>query len=148
MGDRPEQDSAVPEVYRKGCAFDVLSERVDGMDLLAVREATARLVQHTREQHDPVLLESVAYRVRGHSMADPARYRSAEEVQEWIARDPIDRFERQLEQAGLLRPEDAQRIEHEVEDVVNEAVEFAERSPSPDPAELTKYVYAERMPRR
>jgi len=147
MGDRPEQDSAVPEVYRKACAFDITSERVDGMDLLAVREAAARMVQHTREQHDPTLLEAVCYRMRGHSMADPARYRSAEELQKWLARDPITGFRRQLEQAGLLTPEDAQRIEQKVDEVVTEAAGFAEQSPSPDPADLYKYVYAERSPR-
>ncbi len=143
MGDRPEQDSAVPEVYRKACAFDIRAERVDGMDVLATREAAARLVRHTREQQDPTLLEAVCYRIRGHSMADPARYRSAEEVQQWMARDPVKRFERDLEDAGLLTPQDVQRIEQQVEDVVNEAVEFADRSPSPDPADLDKYVYAE-----
>ena len=147
MGDRPEQDSAVPEVHRKACAFDILAERVDGMDLLAVRAATERLVGHTREQKDPTLLEAVAYRFRGHSMADPARYRSTEELEKWLSRDPIVVFRQKLEAAGLLAPEDARRIEQEVGETVDESVEFAEQSPSPDPADLYKYVYAERSPR-
>lgn len=143
MGDRPEQDSAVPEVYRKACAYDMRAERVDGMDLLAVREAADRLIRHTRDQQDPTLLEAVAYRLRGHSMADPARYRTAEELQEWVGKDPIGRFYTKIEAAGLIDADAARRIEEEVEDEVAAAVEFAESSPFPDPADLGKYVYAD-----
>jgi pyruvate dehydrogenase E1 component alpha subunit len=147
MGDRPEQDAAVPEVYRRACAYDMIGERVDGMDVLAVYNTTARLVQHTRRNHDPVLLESVCYRMRGHSMADPARYRSAEELKSWMERDPIARFQEALERAGLMSPDDARRVESEVHELVSEAVEIAERGAFPDPAELGKYTYSEQPTR-
>lgn len=144
MGDRTEQDSSVPHIYRKACAFDIRAERVDGLDVLAVREAAERFVKYTREAQDPTLLEAVCYRYRGHSMADPARYRTAEELQSWMARDPIVRFCDQLQEAGLLSESENRALEQEVDRVVAEAVEYAERSPNPDPADLFENVYADR----
>ena len=143
MGSRPEDDSAVAEVYRKACAFDMVAEVVDGTDVLAVREATERLVRHVREKKDPVLLEVVSYRIRGHSMADPARYRTQEEVQEWAARDPIGSFYKKLSDARLLDAEESRRIETEVEDEVERAVQFAESSEHPDPSTLFDHIYAD-----
>lgn len=142
MGAAVKQDSAVSEMYRKACAYDMRAQRVDGMDVLAVREASREAVRVAREEREPSLLEAVAYRYRGHSMADPARYRTQEEVQAWLARDPIATFRRRLEEAELITGEEAQTIADRAEREVDAAVEFAERSPDPDPADLLRDIYA------
>lgn len=142
MGSRPGDDSAVAEVHRKACAFDMIAEVVDGTDVLAVREAADRLVRHVRESRDPVLLEVVSYRLRGHSMADPARYRSPEEVQRWADQDPIGRFYKVLSDANLIDADQSRQLEAEIEDEVERAVQFAESSASPDPATLFDDIYA------
>lgn len=142
MGAPVHQDSAVTEIYRKACAYDMRASRVDGMDVLAVRDACREAVHIAREEHEPSLIEALTYRFRGHSMADPARYRTQEELQAWMARDPVLTFRRRLEEAGLITPEEVQAIADRVEREVNAAIAFAERSPDPDPAELYRDVYA------
>jgi pyruvate dehydrogenase E1 component alpha subunit len=142
MGAAVHHDSAVTEMYRKACAYDMRAARVDGMDVLAVREVCREAVRVAREQREPSLIEAVTYRFRGHSMADPARYRTQEELQSWMARDPVLTFRRRLEEAGLITAEDVQAIADRVEREVNAAIEFAERSPDPDPSELYQDVYA------
>ncbi|MBI3967028.1 MAG: pyruvate dehydrogenase (acetyl-transferring) E1 component subunit alpha, partial [Chloroflexi bacterium] len=116
---------------------------VDGMDVLAVRAASLRAVRRAREQREPTLLECVTYRFRGHSMADPGRYRSADELRKWMDRDPIAGFTLRLQEAGLLTPDEYTELDRRVQAEVQEAVDFAENSPDPDPAELARYVYAE-----
>lgn len=143
MGARVSADSAVSEIYRKACAFGMASDRVDGMDVLAVHQAMQQAAQRARQERRPTLLESVCYRYRGHSMADPARYRTDEELKAWLARDPIPHFRQRLAEAGLLGDEDAARIEEEADLAVAEAVNFAEQSPEPSPADLFRYVYAQ-----
>lgn len=143
MGSRTDEDSAVPEVWMKACAYATPAERVDGMDLFAVREATLRLADEVRRTREPRFLEADTYRFRGHSMADAGRYRTHEEVQEWVARDPIHLFARRLEEENLLRSEEREQIDGEVEEEIRQAVEFALQSPHPDTDELFKYVYAE-----
>ncbi len=142
MGSAVEKDSAVPEIYRKACAYDIPAERVDGMDVLAVREATQRMIRRTREEKEPMFLEALTYRFRGHSMADPLRYRTREEVQRWMQRDPIRSLREKLLESRLATEADLERIENDVERVVAEAVEFAERSPEPALEDLYKYVYS------
>ncbi|MBI2320973.1 MAG: pyruvate dehydrogenase (acetyl-transferring) E1 component subunit alpha, partial [Chloroflexi bacterium] len=134
MGAAVHQDSAVVEIYRKACAYDMRAQRVDGMDVLGVREACREAVRIARDERQPSFIEALSYRFRGHSMADPARYRTQEEVQAWVARDPVVTFRRRLEEAELL----AGRVEREV----NAAIDFAERSPDPDPVDLFADVYA------
>ncbi len=143
MGSKPGDDSAVAEVYKKACAFDMFAEVADGTDVLAVREAADRFVRYVREKREPALLEVVSYRMRGHSMADPARYRSQEEVQKWADQDPIGRFYKDLSDADLIDADQSQQMESEVEDEVEQAVQFAESSPSPDPATLFDNIYAD-----
>lgn len=142
MGAAVHQDSAVVEIYRKACAYDMRAQRVDGMDVLAVREACREAVRVAREERQPSLIEAVAYRFRGHSMADPARYRTQEEVQAWLARDPLLTFRRRLEEAELIAPQEVELIADRVEREVDAAIDFAERSPDPDPATLFDDIYA------
>ena len=142
MGSRPETVSAVTELWRKAQGYDMLAQRVDGTDVLAVRTATEHALEQARDERQPSLIESVCYRYRGHSMSDPARYRSDAEVQEWMRRDPIERYQAWLVGNGLLTAEGVADIETEVGAEVDAAVAFAEASPFPDASELQGSVYA------
>lgn len=143
MGTAVTRASAVKEIYRKAAAYDMAAERVNGMDVLAVRDAVRRALRRAREEREPTLLESETYRFRGHSMADPARYRSEDEVKQWRERDPIGNFQHRLLEAGALDEAGIAEIESRVERAVQEAVDFADSSPDPDPAtDLHRYVYA------
>lgn len=142
MGTSVDKGSAVAELHRKACAFDIYSERVDGNDVLAVREAMRRAAKKAREEHEPVLLEAVSYRFRGHSVVDPDRYREEEEVRRGRARDPIPAFAQYLLDLHLLSKQDLQELEERVEQDVEESVRFAEESPFPPMESLHDYVYA------
>jgi len=143
MGTNVRRVSAEPEIYKRACAYNLPSEQADGMDVLAVRKAVQKAVQHVREGKGPYFLEAVTYRFRGHSMADPELYRSKEEVQQWKGRDPISRFQRELEERGILDKGTLEKLENEVEKTVREAQRFAEESPDPDLASLHQHVYKE-----
>jgi pyruvate dehydrogenase E1 component alpha subunit len=143
MGTAVNRASAVTEIWKKACAYDMTGERVDGMDVLAVRRITDQLVAQAREKHEPSLLECVTYRYRGHSMSDPDTYRGKEEIKEWQGRDPILTLGNHLKQQKMLTDEDIQSIDDEVTTEVEEAVRFAEESPEPDPAQLYRDVYDE-----
>jgi pyruvate dehydrogenase E1 component alpha subunit len=146
MGLRVEQGSAVSELYRKACAYDMQSWRVDGNDVLAVRDAMRNAAAIAREQHEPSLIEAVSYRFRGHSVVDPDRYRNKEEVQRGREQDPIAAFAARLMAAGLLDEQQASQIDEQAQQEVEEAVKFAEESPFPSVEEfmrgLEEYVYA------
>lgn len=142
MGSPEHKDLAAEFLYRKALAYDMVGERVNGMDVLAVRRAMLEAVRRAREEREPVLLEADTYRYKGHSMADPGRYRSEEEVRAWLARDPIPAFRSQLTNAGLLTDQEYEAIVQRVRTIVEEAVEFAENSPFPDPSTLYDYLYA------
>ncbi len=146
MGLRVEQGSAVSELYRKACAYDMQSWRVDGNDVLAVRDAMRNAAAIAREQHEPSLIEAVSYRFRGHSVVDPDRYRDKEEVQQGREHDPIAAFAARLMEAGLLDEQQASQIDEQAQQEVEEAVKFAEESPFPSVEEfmrgLEEYVYA------
>ncbi len=142
MGLRVEQGSAVSEIHRKACAFDMYSERVDGTDVLAVRDAMRRAAKIAREQHEPSLLEAVSFRFRGHSVVDPDRYRNPEEVKAGRANDPITTFAARLKAAGLVDDQGLQKIEEQVNREVEHAVQFAEQSPYPPLEGLFDYIYA------
>jgi pyruvate dehydrogenase E1 component alpha subunit len=146
MGLRVERGSAISELYRKACAYDMQSWRVDGNDVLAVRDAMRKAAALAREKHEPSLIEAVSFRFRGHSVVDPDRYREREEVQEGRAHDPIEAFAARLKAAGLLDESGRQAIEEQVERDVDAAVKFAEESPFPSVEEfmsdLYGYVYA------
>ena len=146
MGLRVEQGSAVSELYRKACAYDMHSERVDGNDVLAVRNAMRNAAKIAREQHEPSLIEAISYRFRGHSVVDPDRYRDQEEVRKGREQDPITAFASRLMAAGLLDEQEAHEIDERVQQEVDAAVKFADESPNPSVEEfmhgLQEYVYA------
>jgi pyruvate dehydrogenase E1 component alpha subunit len=142
MGTKVEAASAEPELYKRACAYKMASERVDGNDLLAVREATRRAVDRARNERLPTLLESVSFRMRGHSVVDPARYRSKEEVEQGRAKDPVVAFRARLIQTGTLDEAAVAELEAEVEREVQQAIDFADASPDPDVGELFDDVYA------
>ena len=146
MGLRVEQGSAVSDIYRKACAFDMYSERVDGTDVLAVRDAMRRAAKLAREEHEPSLVEAVSFRFRGHSVVDPDRYRSQEEVKAGrVSHDPIAAFAARLKAASLIDEQGLQKIEEQVEKQVEHAVQFAEQSPDPPVEGLFDYIYDPRL---
>lgn len=142
MGTALKKASAVQEISRKALAYEMLGKRVDGMDVLAVRETVAKAVEWARAGWGPTLLEATTYRFRGHSMADPVLYRTKAEEEAWRTRDPILLFRKKLEAEGLLSEAEFERMEQEVEEAVEQAVRFAEESPDPPLAALFDDVYA------
>lgn len=144
MGTRVEAGSAVAELHRKGNAFDMNNIRVDGNDILAVRDAMRSAVQLAREKSEPTLIEAVSFRFRGHSVVDPDRYRDRDEVQRLREiNDPIAKYTAQLKDAGLLDDTRINEIAEQVEREVEEAVNFAEESPFPSLDTLYDYIYAD-----
>jgi pyruvate dehydrogenase E1 component alpha subunit len=143
MGLRVEQGSALSEIYRKACAFDMYSERVDGTDVLAVRDTMRRAAALAREKHEPSLIEAVSFRFRGHSVVDPDRYRDPEEVKAGrAANNPIAAFAARLQAAGLIDEAGLQQVEEQVEREVEQAVKFADESPDPALETLFDSIYA------
>jgi pyruvate dehydrogenase E1 component alpha subunit len=132
MGTPIEIHTAVQEIYRKACAFDMTSERVDGNDPVAMYEATTRAAEHARSGKGPVLLEAMTYRFRGHSAQDTQKYRTREEVEQRRLRDPNQAFRKRLIDEGIMTEEQAQQIEQNAEAEINAAVEFADHSPPAD----------------
>ena len=143
MGTSVGRASSVTEIWRKACAYDMTGERVDGMDVVAVRQVTDELVAQAREQHEPSLLECVTYRYRGHSMSDPDTYRGKDEIKQWQTRDSILSLGEQMKKQKMLTAEDIEKIDQEITAQVEEAVKFADESPEPDPKDLYRDVYAE-----
>jgi len=143
MGTSIERASATTELYMRGASFGIPGEQVDGMDVLAVKDATERAVRRAREGGGPFILEVKTYRYRGHSMSDPAKYRTKEEVDEVKkTRDPIDHIKALLAEAGAAEGE-LKAIDNDIKAIVAEAVQFAQESPEPDPSELYTDVYVE-----
>jgi pyruvate dehydrogenase E1 component alpha subunit len=137
MGTSVERASATTELYRHGEAFGISGERVDGMDVLAVRAAGEKAVEHARGGAGPYILEMQTYRYRGHSMSDPAKYRSKEEVDKYRSeRDPIDHVRKLLLEGRILDESQLKAIDAEIRKIVNDAAEYAQHSPEPEPSEL------------
>jgi pyruvate dehydrogenase E1 component alpha subunit len=145
MGTAVSRASAVTEIWKKACAYDMTGERVDGMDVLAVRRITDQLVAQAREKHEPSLLECVTYRYRGHSMSDPDTYRGKDEVKEWQSRDGILSLADYMKKQKMLDDQQIQKIDDEVTAQVEAAVKFADESPEPDPKDLYRDVYADEV---
>jgi pyruvate dehydrogenase E1 component alpha subunit len=141
MGTSLARHSAVTDLQRKGESLGVMGMRCDGMDVLDTHRVVAEAVGRVREERRPLLVEAVTYRFRGHSMADPEDYRTKEEVEKWRERDPIPAFADLLEAQGALSAEQRERIDRDARDAVEQAVEFAEASPFPEPSALYDDVY-------
>ncbi len=147
MGTSVKRSTKSPTLWQRGAAYGIEGEAVDGMDVLAVKEAGERAVAHCRAGKGPYILEVMTYRYRGHSMSDPAKYRSREEVQKMREeRDAIEHVRDLLMQGGHATDEDLKAIDKEIKAIVNEAAEFAKDSPEPDPAELWTDIYADVAP--
>ena len=143
MGTSIERSSSETQLYKRGVSFNIPGEEVDGMDVFAVREAGRRAAERARNGEGPYILEVKTYRYRGHSMSDPAKYRTKEEVDEVKkTRDPIDLLKARMAEAGIDQAE-VKNIDDQVKAIVLEAVEFAQSSPEPDPSELLTEVYVE-----
>jgi pyruvate dehydrogenase E1 component alpha subunit len=144
MGTSIERSSSETHLYKRGASFRIPGEEVDGMNVLAVRSAAAKAAEHARSGNGPYILEMKTYRYRGHSMSDPAKYRTREEVDEIRkTRDPIDHVEELLEKQGWADEATLKAIDAEVKKIVAESAEFARTSPEPDPSELYTDVYTE-----
>jgi len=144
MGTSVERSSAEVELYKRGLSFEIAGEQVDGMDVSAVREAGARAVAKARAGGGPTILEMKTYRYRGHSMSDPAKYRTREEVDNVKAtRDPIDHLKQKIQAQKLADEAQLKAIDNEVKKIVADAAEFARTAPEPDPSELMTDVYLE-----
>ena len=141
MGTSIERHSAVTELSRKAEGYGIPGVRVDGMDVLAVRETVAEHIRQAREDRRPTLVEAFTYRYRGHSAADPEVYRDKEEVQEWQERDPLETFGALLAAEGVLGEDQVAEIKEEAERIVLEAVEFADASPEPELDTLYDHLY-------
>ncbi len=137
MGTSVERASATTELYRRGEAFGIPGLQVNGMDVLAVREACAPVVEHVRSGKGPYVIEMETYRYRGHSMSDPAKYRTKEEVSKMRKEsDPIDRLRTHLLDGGLLDEVALKDVDRQIKDMVTEAADFSQASPEPDESEL------------
>ncbi|MCX8102717.1 MAG: thiamine pyrophosphate-dependent enzyme, partial [Geminicoccaceae bacterium] len=144
MGTAAERHASTTSLFQRGLAFAIPGTQVDGMDVLAVREKAQEVVKYVREGNGPFVLEALTYRYRGHSMSDPGKYRTKEEVQEMRERhDPIDRLKAIMAEHGVADEERFKQIDKEIRDICNEAARFAQDSPEPDPAELWTDVLVE-----
>ena len=143
MGTSLARASAQTQLYKRGLSMGIPGRQVDGMDVLAVAAAAAEVLPGVRGGKGPVILEMMTYRYRGHSMSDPAQYRSREEVRGVRAgRDPIDHVRRRLVEGKMAKKEALKEIDTEIKELVSQAADFAEQSPEPDAAELYTDIYA------
>jgi len=141
MGTSVERASAVSEIRQKAEGYGIPNDRVDGMDVLAVREAASNVLEKIRGGDGPYFLEVITYRYRGHSMGDPERYRKADEIKKWQENDPIGILQNSILSEKIANLEEMELIDIRVEDEVQNAVQFAESSPDPELSELFTDVY-------
>jgi pyruvate dehydrogenase E1 component subunit alpha len=141
MGTAIERHSAVTDLSRRADGLGVPGVRVDGMDVLAVRETVAEHIRIAREDRQPTLVEAFTYRYRGHSAADPEVYRTKEEVEEWRQKDPVKVFRDRLLAEGVITESDVEELRERLERRVMEAVEFADNSPEPPLESLYDHLY-------
>jgi pyruvate dehydrogenase E1 component alpha subunit len=142
MGTSQKRAMSVSSVSRKGEAYGIANEFVDGMDVMAVREASLRAIERARKDSLPTLLEIRAYRFMGHSMSDPGNYRTRDEIAKYQERDPIKLFQDSLKEAGVFGDKDFDAIHQQAVEAVEKALKFADESPLPDASELLTDVYA------
>jgi len=145
MGTAVERASAVSEIRQKAEGYGIPNERIEGMDVLEVKQAAEKALKFIREGNGPYFLEILTYRFRGHSMGDPERYRESDEVKRWQENDPIGIYHKWLVKNEKVTEEELDQIVEQVEQGVEEAVEFAENSPEPAPEELYTDIYVEEV---
>ena len=143
IGTSLERVSPSKELYKRVKAYNIPSERVDGMDVLAVREATERAIERAREGEGPSFIEALTYRFRGHSMSDPDDYRTKREEKIWKERDPIVKLAKQLRDKAIITPDELKDLQDEVNTKVDESIKFADESSWPELEELMKDIYVE-----
>ncbi|WP_417668622.1 pyruvate dehydrogenase (acetyl-transferring) E1 component subunit alpha [Roseibium sp.] len=137
MGTSVERASSTTDLSQRGASFGIPGEQVDGMDVRAVMAASQRALEHCRTGKGPYILEMITYRYRGHSMSDPAKYRSKDEVQKMrTEQDPIEQVRKRILDAGWASEDDLKAIDKDVRAIVAEAAEFAQTDPEPDVSEL------------
>ncbi len=141
MSTSTERSTAVKRISQRAVAYDIPGVTVDGNDFAAVAEAAGAAVERARRGEGPSLVECLTYRHRGHSKSDRNRYRSKEEIESWIARDPIGRYEQTLLDGGLIDAAQIDAIRASVAQEIEAAIEFAKDSPAPDIASLTAFTY-------
>lgn len=144
MGTSVERTSNVTELYKLGLSYDMPGEPVDGMDVEAVHEAVEKAAEHVRKGKGPMLLEMKTYRYKGHSMSDPAKYRSKGELEKFQEGDPIKKVMDTIKKKKYASEKELKKIETKVKDQVKEAVKFAEESPFPDTAEMYNDIYVQK----
>ncbi|PWT94826.1 MAG: pyruvate dehydrogenase (acetyl-transferring) E1 component subunit alpha, partial [Blastocatellia bacterium] len=142
MGTSLERAMSLRDIAQKSCAYEIASEFVDGMDVIAVREATQRAVERARKDYLPTLLEVRTYRFMGHSMSDPGNYRTRAEIEKYQERDPIKLFSASLKEEKIVDDKVLEEIDREVRAAVQRAFEFADQSHEPAPEELYTDIYA------
>ena len=142
MGTAVERASAEIELFKRGISFEIQGEQVDGMNVLAVKEAASRALKSARDGSGPFLLEAKTYRYRGHSMSDPAKYRPKDESKQVRdTKDPIDFIRNLGLENGVFTEDDLKIIDRDVKEIVADAAEFAQSSPEPDISELMSDIY-------
>jgi pyruvate dehydrogenase E1 component subunit alpha len=142
MGTSLQRAMSLRDIAQKACAYEMASEFVDGMDVLAVREATQRAVERGRKSYLPTLLEVRTYRFMGHSMSDPGNYRTRAEIEKYQERDPIRLFSGSLKEEKIVDDAMLERIDKEVQEEIAQAIKFADESPEPPPEDLYTDIYA------
>jgi pyruvate dehydrogenase E1 component alpha subunit len=143
MGTSVKRSTKSTTLFGRGLAYGIPGEQVDGMDVLAVKEAGEKAVAHCREGKGPYILEMMTYRYRGHSMSDPAKYRTREEVEKIkTEKDAIEHVRDMLLDSGMASEEELKAVDRKIKEVVNASAEFAKESPEPDVSELFTDIYA------
>ena len=141
MSTSTKRSTAVPNVADRAAAYGMPGVIVDGNRFAEVGEASFAAVERARRGEGPTLIESKTYRIRGHSRSDRNRYRTKDEIEAWQQRDPISLFEAELTDLGLLTPAESQALRDGVEREIAAGIAFAQASPAPPPADVTRYVY-------
>lgn len=146
MGTSVERTTNVQDIYKLGLAYDMPSKAVDGMRCETVHEALEEAAERARNGEGPSFLEIRTYRYRGHSMSDPAKYRTKDEVEEYKNQDPIERVKATILANNWMSEADFEKMEENIAEIVSESVNFSEQSPYPEADDLYKYVYQEPYP--
>ncbi len=143
MGTAVERASAVSDMVQKFSGYAIPGVQVDGMDVMAVYEASQKALEHIRAGNGPFFLEIITYRFRGHSMGDPERYREKSEIEKWQEDDPIGKYQKYLIENGVATAEEIAEEEHKANSEADESVRYAEESEEPKPEALFEHIYAD-----